>query len=308
MTSTIPRRTSGLVLVCLLLLSVTTTGCNIFSWTHDEGGSSDSETLVQDARDALLDQKYAEALAYAKKGIENDPAPMQYPELRWIGASAALSDAGVNLSQILNALTDQGINPKAAPETAPRIAEAYQILNLSTEELLALASSCPLAVEWLGQVLDALANGDITPQDVIGLQFDIELGFGISSLMTSFLTVIDEDNDLSNGFVQNPDLQIWVGDNGEYAFLDSLGQPVDPAPYVCPAGAHSVWPLLCDALVGLNEAYATAILPDTWQVLDCTNGTIPPLLQAPNEDYIIGQVLRFVHEGLRLLTQTVTCP
>jgi len=302
MTTTIWRRTSAGLCVLLMLLAVLATGCNIFSWTHDEGGSSDAETLVQDARDALLDQKYSEALQYARKGIENDPAPMKYPELRWIGASAVLAESGVNLSQLMNALSNSSGTFKASGGGTPHIADTYQILNLTTEELLALASSCPQALAFLAEVLDALANGDITPQDIIGFQFDIELGFGVSSLMTAFLTVIDEDNSLDNGFVQNPDIKIYVLDNGAYAITDASGMPIDPTPYVCP-----LWPELCGALLGINQAYATATLPNAWGDVSCGPGSVGPLYGTPDENYVIGQVLRFVHDGLSLLTQTVTC-
>jgi hypothetical protein len=301
----IRRRTGSNLLLGVLAMAVLTTGCNIFSWTHDEGGSSSSDTLARDARDALLDGKFSEALEYAKKGIENDPPPMQQPLLRWIAASAVLGESGVNLSALMNSLSNPNAG-KAGTDGIPGIAEQYQILNLTAQELLALAQSCPQAVAFLSEVLDALRNGDITPADIIGYQFDIELGFSIASLMTAFLSALDMDQDLTNGFIQNPDVQIWADTNGGYRFTYQ-GNDADPfikANLICP-----LWHLYCDALLGLNLAYATAILPATWGPVTCSPTGVGPLPGTPDETYIIGQVLDFAHKGITALSlQYLPCP
>ena len=298
MTSMIHRRAGSTLLVSLLLLSVLTTGCNIFSWTHDEGGSSNATTLAQDARAALLAGKYSEALEDAKKGIENDPAPMQEPELRWIAASAVLADAGVNMTSLMDALSNP--NPtKVGLGDTPGIATRYDLFNLGPADLLALAQSCPQALGFLAEVLDALRNGDITPADIIGLQFDIELGFSISSLMTAFLTALDENQNLLDGFVQNSFVTIWADTDGGYGF-DYTG-PGDPQTFIREQLVCPLWDLYCGALIGLNQAYATAIAPAAWGPVTCTQAEVGSLPGTPDDSYIVGQILPFVHDGIAVL-------
>jgi hypothetical protein len=117
--------------------------------------------------------------------------------------------------------------------------------------------------------------------------------------MTGFLTAIDENRDLSDGFVQNPDLTIWVNGSA-YEFRYTGSDPnFIPNQVVCP-----LWADFCDALMGLNQAYATAILPEPWGEATCDDMGNVALDGTPDEGYIIGQVLRFVADGLSEIGQT----
>lgn len=293
------------LLGCLLLPGMLALGgCNIFSWTHDEGGSDDPETLLQDAEDALLDKDWDAALAAAEKGIKLDPK-LDYPRLRYVATQAVLGGAGISLSSYFDAFTSPS-KPAVAGADFPRL--AGELLNLSLEELLAIAESCPQAVAFLAELIDGLETGQITPDDLLGIKFDVEVGFGVANLLTALITTLDEDQDLSNGFVKTAFVRIESNDAG-YTF--AYTGPGDANTFVRTQLLCPLWSQFCDALNGIYDAYRTATAPEGWpEDLTCTPAVVDAIPTNPplDDGYIIGQMLDFVRDGLALLRQTYLGP
>ncbi|UCE03626.1 MAG: hypothetical protein JSW67_05425 [Candidatus Latescibacterota bacterium] len=290
-------------------------GCNIFSWTHDEGSSDDPATLLKDAEDALLTQDYDEALQYAQKGIDNDPG-LGFPRLRYVAAQAVLGRADISIEDYLTVFTDESSLQKAGGSGAQLDAE---LLDMTLEELRALAEACPAAVAYLRELLDALEAGRIGAEDLLGIQFDVDLGFAISSLLTTFVTILDEDRNLDNGFTENPRITIMSGARGGYRLDYDCPDPTVPdcervfvrCELVCPLWYRSAperaadprGASFCEALEGVYDAYRLAVGGDAPADIGCGETSLGPKPTPINEDFIIGQVLDFVYDGVERLFQ-----
>lgn len=286
------RRRMWLRTVLAMAMCAVLAGCNIFDWTHDEGSSDDPETLLQDAEDALLDRDYARALQAAEKGIAQDPPPMRFPRLRYVATQAVLGQSGVSISSYLTAFTSRNAPAKASPL---RPAAPYDLLNISEAELRAIATACPRAIEFLAQILDALQRGEITPADLAGIQFDVDLGFGIANLLVAFVTVLDADQNLANGFVLDPRVRILADDTGGYTL--QFSGPDSDAYITCTLFCPQR-PLFCGALEGLWDAYRDAKGLGVPADIGC-GGTGPSALPVTvDTSFLIGEVLQFVHTGL----------
>ncbi|MFQ5598948.1 MAG: hypothetical protein ACE5G2_00180 [Candidatus Krumholzibacteriia bacterium] len=293
-------RGRGGPLLLLIPLALLIAGCNIFSWTHDEGGSDDPETLLQDAEDALLDRDWDQALQFARKGIELDPPPMRFPRLRYVAAQAVLGRADISISTYLSVFTNQSSPGKAGGGRLPGL--AYELLDLTPEELRAIAESCPQAVGFLREILDALEAGDIGPEDLLGIEFDVDVGFGVAALLTAFVTTLDEDHQLGNGFVRDSLVTIEAFDDGGYTF--TYGGPGDSDTFILEELVCPLWvstggeASFCDALEGIYDAHRVALGIAAPVDLGCGCAGVGPLPVVPDESFIIGQVLSFVHAGI----------
>lgn len=282
------------VLALAATLVLVVSGCNIFSWTHDEGSSDDPEVLLQDAEDALLDREYDKALQYAEKGIAQDPS-IGVPRLRYVAAQAVLGRGGISIASFLNAFTNQSGQPKPGTRTA---GGSYQLLNLSLAELQEIARSCPAAVRFLSEILQALEEGRVRPEDLSDILFDVNVGVGVGQLLTAFVTILDGDQDLSNGFTPTELVRLEADETGGYRIVYT--GPEDPVTYVrcnlwCPLRV-----LFCSALEGIHDAYSTAkgLPPDD---LCSGNGPVRPKPQLIDTEFVIGQVLDFTYDGVASL-------
>jgi hypothetical protein len=301
--------------VLALAIPIFLAGCNIFSWTHDEGSSDDPETLLKDAEDALLTKDYDEALQYAQKGIDNDPG-LGFPRLRYVAAQAVLARADISIEDYLAVFTDESLLQKAGESGAQLDSE---LLDLTLEELRAIAEACPAAVAYLRELLDALEAGRIGAEDLLGIQFDVDLGFAISSLLTAFVTILDEDRDLDNGFTDDPRITIEAGADGGYKLDYECPDPSVPdckrvfvrCELVCPLWYRSVeeraadpdGASFCEALEGIYDAYRLAVGGDAPADIGCSETSLGPKPTPIDEDFIIGQVLDFVYDGIEGLFQ-----
>ncbi len=301
----------GIALVCV--------GCNIFSWTHDEGGSDDPETLLGDAEAALLRRDYDDALRFAEKGIANDPG-LQVPRLRYVASQAVLARSRISISDYFSVFTNQKARAKASgsPENGPSGAgrsspgdrmRSNHLLDLSLEELRAIASACPQAVAYLRELIEGLQDGSITSADLAGARFDVDAGFAVGSLLTAFVTILDIDQNLNNGFDQHPDVRIVADDAGGYDVEYTGTQPRDEfisCVLVCPLWSRppdSVpgFASICEALEGVYDAYLTAKGQSTTVDIGCTDTSMGPKPANIDTDIIVGQMLDFVYDGVRQL-------
>ena len=307
------RRLLGCLLIPLLLPSaLALSGCNIFSWTHDEGSSDDPETLLQDAEDALLDQKWDEALAAAKKGIALDPN-LDVPRLRYVASQAVLGGAGVSVSSYYNVFTNQP-KPGFAGKSdggMPHVADVDTLLDISVDELIAIAQACPQSVAFLGELLTGLESGQITPADLLGIEFDVEIGFGIGALLSAFVTTLDVDQNLDNGFVLNNQVNLLYDDQLP-GYLFSYTGPGDPNTFIRQTLLCPLWDTwFCPGLNALYDAYRTAATPEGWpEDMVCGVGGVGSIPTSPplDDSYVAGQILAYVQDGLALLQQTYLGP
>jgi len=304
-------RPSGAQRLASLRLAILTTaiallcaGCNIFSWTHDEGSSNDPETLLADAEGALLKRDYDAALQYASKGIQNDPH-LAFPRLRYVASQAVLARAGISISDYFRVFT----NRKATADGRHPVVR-YDLLNLTAEELRTIASACPQATVYLRELIEGLQDGVITTAALAGARFDVDVGFAVGSLLTAFVTILDADQDLSNGFERHPDITIVADDFGGYDIEYTGTQPRDAfisCNLVCPLWSRAPdavpgYASICEALEGIYDAYLTSVGADPdASAIGCTESSIGEKPASIDMSAIVGQMLDFVYDGVAAL-------
>jgi nitrogen fixation-related uncharacterized protein len=298
-----PGRSAPLRLLLVSSVALLCVGCNIFSWTHDDGASDDPERLLEDAEDALLNRDWDDALQFAVKGIEKDPG-LEFPRLRYVAAQAVLARAGISISSYLNAFTNQTVRAKGSAD-GRRLVVRDDLLNLTLEELQAIASACPQAVAYLRELVEGLENGTITNADLAGARFDVDVGFAVGSLLTAFVTILDADQDLTNGFERSDDIRIVTEESGGYDIVYTGTQPRDEFisnTLVCPLWSRPPdavpgFASIMEALEGVYDAYLVAKGADTTTDIGCG----PALGDKPldiDTDIIVGQMLDFVYDGV----------
>lgn len=95
----------------VVAISVSLAACNVFDGLYEEGGSSDVETLVADARAAIQDGRSSDAVAYLQKAHQMKPSNI---EVRVELASALLSHHKIDVmlvSELANEVDSNADTP-----------------------------------------------------------------------------------------------------------------------------------------------------------------------------------------------------
>jgi len=175
-------------------------GCNIFSWSSDEGAP---ETHLAKGQQLMTEKKYAQAAEEFALAIEGDP---RSSEARYYHAKAVAHAAGLNLITMGQIMTD----------TDWDVGEKLPFTSMSRDSQNILYSTNVIVTHDLQPIFDRQTTGLFEPEDI---SMDLAIALGIYGTLRFRDTNSDgriDDNDFT--------LDVVINDQGEFSLdnLDSL--------------------------------------------------------------------------------------
>lgn len=173
------------------------TGCsngNLFGGLHNRGDSSDTETLLSEASNALREKDYGAARNLYERVLAQDP---KNSDALYGAASAAIGSSGLNLGNILSNVVKQ---TNAAPSIlglADLIADSRESIRpaasnanslLAGVDLEALNAVIDTAICRLSKIVAGAADGSIPPNDI-----DVLLNLGSLCVIRGVLKPLREN-------------------------------------------------------------------------------------------------------------------
>jgi len=213
-----------LLLILVLLLAG---GCNLFSPFHDEGKSDDLDDIVGDVEAALERGEPAKAYEYAVAGIEKHPESLA---LHYLGAVARVQSAEIGFSDFSAIFRsdgddlDGGDMASVAVPFVRRVAQGDTVFffELPDEELAGMADAFNTSFGLLESAAGLLGEGNVSAEDRANFEGDTYLGLGVSAVVTAMLTIIDQDRDLGDGFMRDPEAKVFETDEAGWGFSGSI--------------------------------------------------------------------------------------
>ena len=279
--------------VLLVLVVVFAGGCNLFSPFHDEGKSDDLEDIVGDVEAALERGEPAKAFEYAEDGIRKHPESLA---LHYLGAVAKVQSAEIGFADFAAIFRSDGddgdMEPYAAPFADASLAQGDTtfFFDLPDAELDAIAEAFNTSFGLLEPAIALIEEGRASEEEIANYRNDALLGLGVSGVLKAMLTVLDTDNDLSDGFTQNPLARVFETD-GAWGFSGS----VDPA-VIC-----DVMPLFGISDEALYDHYRFVVggdlppdIPAAYEETRVANWVSPMI----DDGTLTGEIFASVHDGL----------
>ncbi|HVP58467.1 MAG TPA: hypothetical protein VMU02_10240 [bacterium] len=279
----------------LILLVLLAGGCNLFSPFYDEGKSNDRDDIIGDVQAALERGEPDKAYEYASRGIEKYPG---CASLYYLGAVAKVQSSDVGFTDFASMLRSEnkGQGGYAAALSAFQRGLAQGdttwFLDLSPDDLARMAGAFSVSYDYLDSVLTIIARpGGATKEEIEQFQGDSQLGLGISGLMKTMLTVLDQDHNLDNGFVLSPTIRAFRTATGGWSFTATL----DPA-VICGA-----WDWLETGQEALYDHYRTVVggtlpedIPTNYLYVHVEDWTDPQI----DTGTLSGEFFESVHDGM----------
>ncbi len=172
-----------------------TQGCegeNVFSGFHKAGTDTATQSRLADARRALRDGKYKEALKIYEEILKRDP---NNSEALYGKAAAELRSAGLDLRHIFSTLLDIDEDDDGDIDI---IDELFGGLGLKN-----IASATDSAVKDLKKIADGKADGTIPPDN-----YDVNMNLSVLITLNAFVEMMVEydvnDMDELEDILKNP--------------------------------------------------------------------------------------------------------
>ncbi len=288
----------------LFLLLVLVGGCNLYSPFYDEGKSDDLDDIKGDVQAALERGEPDKAYEYAVRGIKKHPDCVS---LYYLGAVAKVQDADVGFTDFASMLRGEDGGSDLALGRPPlywsvAAGETTFFLDLSPEKLATMAMAFNTSYDLLEEAADLVAQGKATPEELEDFEGDIQLGLGISGLLTAILTVLDYSHDLDDedGFVLNPLIKAYEFEGGGWAFTAT----VDPSD-ICKSMPWLVvaQEALYDHYRGVVGGDLPADIPSGYQFIKTEFWTDPTI----DTGTVTGEFFANVHDGIVSFHEKYSC-
>lgn len=272
---------AALALVCVAALGA----CNIFSPFHTPGASDNVDDLVSDAREALDEENYTQALVYMDKAMRIDPGD---PRVRYLHAVATVKVHGIDLIDIVEIFQ---------PGEGQTIVSGDRVLFLSGAELGNLFAAFSVVRTDLEPLVNRMV-GTGRELSKIRESDDVLMSYGISETLLGMLRILDND-DTPGEFTLDDRVVIEKTDTEYVISLDA--SIVDPfeRDRIVDAAIEYGWPHLVAGRAAFYLYYQFVINRRIW-----TDGVPAPPMTLPqpvDRATVVGDMADFVDEGVRAL-------
>ena len=178
---------SKLVKYLLVLTIPFYMGCNIFGGMSSD--DNDPEALLEQGRTALQQGKYVEALGYLDKAMDKDPDNY---DIRYYHSVATVRVNGLDFQTFIDTFQNEDVPAKISADQPGYSIKSDTLFNLDDSTLINIVNTFFVVQGNLEPLVRAMENGTLLPGD-FPYYDDVLLSHGISSIVTSMILMLDDD-------------------------------------------------------------------------------------------------------------------
>lgn len=180
-------RTHYLVLLVLFTALLGCENSNIFSWSHEKGGDDSVEALAVDARSALIDGDYDEAIELYNKILEKDP---DSSDALYGLAAAELKEAGLDIADLLpKFLNEENTSSSISVPGASQVSASDVENLLPALDFKKIEEGTRKAIAALEEIASGRADGTIPADDI-----DVNLNLAIAKVLHAAAFLLNKYN------------------------------------------------------------------------------------------------------------------